>query len=135
MLTERLMLKSKSSIILGILLLIVAIFVGTYFGIYDKVPHFDKVLHLVGGAIVAWFFSDWFLWEYKLTRFQKIILMVAGAALVGTLWEFAERLSSIYSPGRFPLLYKYFYGGDLNDTLGDLAADLVGAFTFSVFKK
>ncbi len=58
------------------------------------------------------------------------LLIVAGVALIGVVWEFAEYLSAHYGVLISPLLVKYFHGGDLADTLGDLGADLLGAFIF-----
>jgi len=46
------------------------------------------------------------------------------------IWEFAEYLSGQYGGVLSHFLPRYLHGGDLHDTLGDLGADLLGAFIF-----
>ncbi len=110
-----------------IAVLFVGLFVATYFHLYFLLPNFDKVLHFLGGLAATWFLlvylSDDMRRSSPLSRF---LLLVGTTALIGLLWEFAEYTSSHYL-GAFPLIQKYFSGGDLFDTLTDLAFDILGA--------
>lgn len=116
----------------GILLLLVGIVLGERYLLYDKVPYFDKILHLTGGVIVAWFFDYIFFEEIKHMAHWKIILvLVSSACFIGVLWEFAEYLST-FSRHTYPLLYHYFHGGNFADTMSDLTADIVGGILLSV---
>ena len=116
----------------GILLLIVGIVLGERYLLYDKIPYFDKILHLTGGVIVAWFFDYIFYEEIShMTSVKIILVLVACAALVGVLWEFAEYVSN-FTRHTYPLIYHYFHGGDLADTMGDLRADILGAALLAI---
>ncbi len=109
------------------------IVLATKFDIYSAIPHFDKILHISGGFIVAWFFARFFQKDLAgVSRFHRFLILVAMAGLVGLIWEFAEFSSSFLAPSH-PLLHKYFYGGDLIDTLTDLMADLAGGILYALF--
>jgi hypothetical protein len=119
----------------GIFLVLLGVFIGTYFNIYSFIPYFDKVLHTLGGLIVAWFFSIYFEKELASTsKWKKVLILTAMAALIGLVWEFAE-YSAIYVKNYLPLVYEYFHGGSLTDTLTDLVSDVTGGFLFSFFSK
>ncbi|OGN27611.1 MAG: hypothetical protein A2941_01280 [Candidatus Yanofskybacteria bacterium RIFCSPLOWO2_01_FULL_49_17] len=106
---------------------LVSFFVGK-FNLYDFIPHLDKALHVIGGAIASWFFLEYFRDDFQKigpwTKFRYLLAVIGSAVLVGLIWEFAERLSSLYGTS---LMRRYLYGGDVDDTLIDLAADIVGA--------
>ena len=96
------------------------------------VPHFDKVLHVGGGVVVAWFFYR-YLGNYlnSFSHFKQFLILVAMTALVGLIWEFAEYGARFIATSH-PVIYQYFHGGDLKDTLGDLLADLIGGVLYAV---
>jgi hypothetical protein len=108
-----------------VFIFVVAFFVGK-FHLYQIIPHLDKYFHFLGGLIAGWFFSVYMASDFQTrgSRFRFFLAVVGAATLAGVLWEFAERLSSMYGT---PLMQHYFYGGDIIDTLGDLAADIGGA--------
>ncbi len=113
----------------------VLIFIGTFifaeYSLSIRVPQSDKLLHILGGVIAAWLVYIHYRHIHVHLELPHLrLLIVAGVALIGVVWEFAEYLSGNYGGLLFSLLQKYFYGGDLTDTLGDLAADLLGAFIF-----
>jgi hypothetical protein len=125
---------NSKKVIIGIAIifvLAVAIFVGQ-FHLYAKIWHLDKFLHAGGGLIAGWFFALYFKNDFQDSRVRYILAIVSAVALVGVLWEFAERLSTLYAPHWFKY---YFYGGDLNDTLTDLAADLIGGLAIGIGAK
>ena len=112
-------------------ILILGIFPTEYFHIYDHIHNFDKIMHLLGGFVVAWIVSFGFKKEGRsMSYLQFAFVLVASTALVGVLWEFAEHLSGVYLKDRLFIVYTYFHGGDLNDTLLDLTFDLAGGSLF-----
>lgn len=122
------------SISAGVILFLIGTLFFAQLDLEHTLPYLDKVLHVTGGFIVAWFFSLFFYSELaNFTSLKKILLLVSTVALIGVVWEFAEFLSGAYSPHYFPALYKYFHGGDLIDTLLDLVADLVGGACYSLY--
>ncbi len=114
------------------IIILVGIFFGEYYRFYDRIPHFDKALHVLGGLTAAWILDYFFFEEIKHMSAMRIVLvLVAGACLVGVLWEFAEYASN-FTSHTYPLWYHYFHGGDLADTIGDLVADISGATLLTV---
>ena len=90
--------------------------------------HIDKLMHLTGGLAVAWLALAFFAHHLdRLPGFERFLIVVSTVALAGVLWEFAEYLGQF-----FPTISHYLSGGDLADTLGDLASDLFGAFLVSL---
>lgn len=67
-----------------------------------------------------------------LPAWKQALIIVSIATFIGVVWELAEYVSG-FSKESVPLLYRYFSGGDLIDTLGDLLADIVGASTFALW--
>ena len=122
------------SILVPIIFLIVNFTVGVivvqFFALYGQFPWLDNVLHFLGGAGVAWFFAIMFLRERKeLSWFADVMLLVGSAAFVGIVWEIAEYLAFALKD-ILPSIYSVFHGGDLPDTISDLALDIGGAFLF-----
>ena len=123
-------LRTRWPIILGLAILFVGIFAGERWGLYYRFGNFDKVLHTLGGLTVAWMALALFQGDIThLPWYRQFLLIVGQVILVGVIWEFAEFAanSTRYS---MPTLYHYFHGGDLADTIGDLAADLGGGAIF-----
>ena len=101
------------------------------FDLYDKIPNLDKFLHLAGGLVLAWFLTHLFTKERRaLPRVSYFLFILGITALASIGWEFAEHVSGAYSKVIAPIVYHYFRGGNLTDTLLDLVADLGGAFLF-----
>jgi hypothetical protein len=124
-------LRTVTPTVAGFLLLFVGVFLCGRFGWYYEVPHLDKILHVLGGIIVAWFVLS--LLQNDITHlaaWKQIIIVVGIGALIGVVWEWAEYVSN-FTQHSIPLWYHYFHGGDLADTLGDLVADVVGATLFT----
>jgi hypothetical protein len=117
----------------GLFVLFTGVFAGQHWGLYERIPHLDDLLHLSGGLAVAWM-----LWAAldrslaPLPRHLQALFIVAATCLVGVLWEFAEYVSN-FAPLWW---YRYLHSGDLADTMADLLADLLGAaaFLFATFR-
>lgn len=122
----------SESITAGILLFLTGTVVFTTFELEQKLPGADKILHFLGGAIVAWFFSLVFTLELSsLPASKGFLVIISTVALIGVLWEFAEYLSGTYSP---QFIWNYFHGGDLPDTLLDLFVDMLGGAGFFMLR-
>ena len=125
--------KYKYPIALGILVFIMGVFASSYLDWYFLFPHIDKVFHFAGGFALGWFFYVYFsLGSAPMSTFKKFLVIVTSTCFVAVLWEYAERLSSLYSPQYVPWLYHWFQGGDLDDTLLDILAGMSGSFLFSL---
>ncbi len=123
-------LRTRWPLVAGLTVLFIGIFVGEAWGLYYVFPHFDKVMHVAGGLAIAWFALS--LFQDELVRWRpwrQALVLLGVTCLVGVVWEFAEYLAN-FSRTSYPLLYHWFHGGDLADTLGDLAADLTGGSLF-----
>jgi hypothetical protein len=114
------------------IVLFVGVFISTHFQLYDKVFHFDKIMHFTGGFIVAWFFIAVLGKELRTNRAMLILLLVSLTTFVGVLWEFTEFSSGEYLKDKLPWIGRYFYGGNLKDTLLDLLFDMMGSIAFAI---
>lgn len=119
--------KIFKPIFLGIFLVFFAVIISDKLGLYEKIQHFDKVLHFTGGFLVGWI--TWLFYQKELTGthyLKKFILILAGTALLGLGWEFTEYTSSgidYYTELDFT---HYLYIGTIHDTVHDLVLDLIG---------
>ena len=107
-------------------------FISTHFQLYDKVFHFDKIMHFTGGFVVAWFFITILGKELRTNRAILVLILISLTTFVGVLWEFTEFLSGEHLKDKLPWIGRYFYGGNLKDTLLDLLFDMMGAIAFAV---
>lgn len=121
----------RSSLYAAAVVLFLGIVPGEMFSLYERIPYFDKVLHFTGGFVLAMILTLLLYREQKtMSPYAFTLLVVSTATLIGVLWEHAEFLSGYFTQNHFPLIYRYFHGGNLRDTLGDLALDILGALTF-----
>ena len=124
--------KFKMPVLAGLAVIFVGAFVAEWFYLYD-IRYFDKLLHLSGGIISAWFFSVFFRKELGISsKFRAIIIILSATGFVGILWEFAEYISGAYVSQIAPIVAHYMFIGDLVDTLGDILTDLTGGLGFSL---
>lgn len=117
----------------ALIILAIGIYPTEAFKLYERFPYIDTLLHLAGGAAIVWFLSSFLergVWH--LSKLTVIALLVGATTLIGVLWEFAEFYSGRNFRETLPVVYQYFRGGDLQDTLGDLAADIAGATLLAV---
>lgn len=102
------------------------VFVAEYWQLYAMIPEFDSLMHVLGGIAVAWMTLALLQNDIqRLSALKQLLIIVSVTALVGVFWECAEYISG-FTKNSYPLLYHYFHGGGLADTLLDLVADLVG---------
>lgn len=124
-------LRASTPVIAGFVLLSVGIFFGEVWGLYENIRHFDKTLHLLGGIIAAWFVLSIMQKDIVRMRWWKQVVIIVGiTALIGVVWEWAEFLGNTTRLSH-PTIYRFFHGGDLADTLGDLVADVGGALVLA----
>lgn len=125
--------KLYASAFSAFIILVLAILFGVRLGLYDTTPYLDKVFHLLGGATVAAIALSWFEKDTKhMPRGIAILFVVGITAIVGVFWEVAEASSGALAKDVLPLFYKYFHGGGLLDTLGDLVVDLAGGLLLAM---
>lgn len=114
--------------LLAAAVLFTGIFVTARFDLYYRFSEFDKLLHTLGGIAVTWLFILAYKKELTVMPFFKqYFLILGGFSLVAVFWEFAEYASGVLTRTAAPLIYRYFHGGDMNDTIGDLAIGLLAA--------
>ena len=126
-------LRTRFPILFGCFILFFGIFIAEHFGIYDHVAHFDKIMHVLGGLAVGWVAMA--LLQNDIARlpwYKQLLIITSIACFVGVVWEFAEHLANglRYS---HPMIYRYYHGGDLTDTLGDILADIIGGALFALW--
>jgi len=127
--------KTNKPLIVGLVFIFSSVFVVTFFYLYSIIPHLDKGLHVIGGFIVVWFFSQF--WFEKLKTFSHkecLLIFMSLAALVGFFWEVAEFSTAFPPLVDWGPLKNYLYIGSLVDTLGDFTANILGAALFSLFR-
>ncbi len=126
-------LRARVPVIAGLILIFIGIFMAGQFDWYYKMDHLDKLFHVIGGVIAGWFAFSLVQKEVTTASRWKQLLIVAGiATLIGVVWECAEYASN-FTRQSLPLWYHFFHGGDLADTISDLAADISGATLFALW--
>lgn len=126
-------LRTRTPLLFSALILFLGLFAGSEWGFYSAYPSFDKILHVAGGLAMAWLALA--LLQNDITHlpaWKQFLIVISVATFVGVVWELAEYLSG-FSRESIPLLFRYFSGGDLVDTLGDLFADIVGGSAFALW--
>lgn len=94
-----------------------------------QIVWFDKVLHGLGGILIAHLFLRLLngfcaAWWKKIPAIYRVLLVVALVVLVGYLWEGYEFLSDYYRGTHYQL--------SNTDTMGDLFMDLAGGLFASL---
>ena len=126
--------KYRNPIIFGLTVFVCGVIVANFFHLYTLVPHIDKVFHFMGGVALGWFFYVLFYQNFLYSKFIQILNIVSATCFVAVLWEYAERLSTLYAPQYLPWLAHWIQGGDLNDTLLDVFAGMAGALFFIIHR-
>ena len=127
--------RVSKPLIVGIAVIFFGSIIVTEFKLYELIPHIDKMFHVGGGFIVAWFFIRLWTDHFKsFKKFQSFIISLSLAALVGYLWELAEYSTSLPIFTNYPIFSHYLYIGSITDTLGDLFADMFGAGLFTILR-
>lgn len=123
--------------ILFLILIFLIDMLGFYLGHY-RPYYYDTILHFLGGFFVALFFAAFFKSRgvtdksFEKDKFSIFCLIILSATiLVGVFWEFTEYLATVY-------FRNYLFEnhgiicciGNLDDTIGDLSLDAIGAIVF-----
>lgn len=122
--------RLASSVVAGVTLFILS-GVAVQLGYFETFRHLDKLLHLIGGVVVGIFV--WAVFEREISRLSRpagFVFILGAMAIIGIFWEIAEYNMHLIKETA-PLIYKYFHGGGLADTLADLVMDLLGAGVFA----
>ena len=111
---------------------LVGVFASGVTDVYLRYPYFDKVMHVTGGFVIAWFAAILLTRDIVRVSLPSALILIIGSALiVGVAWEVAEYMSNVYfvdaTDGVRATIWRYFHGGDLKDSLLDLGADTIGA--------
>jgi len=122
-----------------------AIFLGTVFNFYFRVPHWDTILHLFSGVMLGIIgFSVVNLFNrsdkalFSLQPGFAALFAFCFALALGGIWEIFE-FSMDYFAGTNMQMYAledgtpYIGQAALFDTMKDLVADAIGALVVSVF--
>ena len=126
-------LRARTPILFAFFVVFLGIVASEWLHLYETLPHFDKAMHVLGGLSAAW--VGLALLQDEITHlpfWKQVLVFVSFATLAGVLWEIAEFLANS-SRDSLPLLYRYFHGGDMADTIGDLVADIIGAIGLSLW--
>ena len=111
--------KTFGLFVLALCVLAVMHIIATIFFLYWTYPWMDIPMHVLGGAVVAFFFLA--MWDgYAKGSFKKGLAVTLGVVFaVGAVWELFEFMGGI------TMLTDAGYVGD---TLKDFTMDLVGGF-------
>lgn len=124
------------SVLFGGGVLFFGIFINGVFNLHHVFHDIDKLYHILGGFALGWFFYTHLFFKkadpHGFSWWHQLLIIVSTVCFVGVLWEYAERLSTLYGPAHAPWIYAWFNGGNFNDTLLDLCADMFGAAAFFV---
>lgn len=109
--------------------------VGLYYGWYLDFFWFDMALHFLGGFFIAMMLAS-YLREHLFDHagLKDTLIILGAVAFIGVVWEFSEYIASqtLTEPA-----YRYFgirayFMGDLDDTMNDLAMDIIGGTMFAL---
>jgi hypothetical protein len=111
------------------IVLVIGVIVSGYFDLWQRWENFDTVMHLSGSVVLAWLLSSLAVKQQKALPYLSYALFIAGAVLIfGVVWEVLEYLSGAHLKGT--IIWHYYRGGNLQDTIADLLADLNGAMIY-----
>ncbi len=118
------------------LFLIGTLFFGEYCDFYNKVNHWDDLMHGIFGAYIAYqvtvFLRNYLYFEYGPHRWFRAIHAVGISVMLGVLWEFGEY-------GADELFGMNMQKTGLQDTMADLFVDfgsaILGVGTFTVVRQ
>ena len=122
------------------ILFLILVFLIDLLGFYlgpQRPDFYDTSLHFFGGFFVAMFFSHYFkntnLGSPGSPKLKKIFIIVSAVIFVGAMWEITEYIATKTFGNYLYQTYRIVCCiGNLDDTINDLAMDILGAITFSL---
>jgi len=122
--------------ILFLILVFLIDLLGFYIGSY-RIPVYDTILHFSGGLFVAMFFLHYFK---NLTPgnpgspgLKRVFIIVSAVVFVGAMWEITEYISTMAFGNYLYETHRIICCiGNLDDTINDLAMDILGAASFTL---
>lgn len=117
----------KKSILFLIILLLLYI-VTLVFNLRYYWGDINAVFHILGGIGLGLFFYSYFRPTVFDSNIGRYLAVIGSVALVGILWEVAEfSAGNLLSDPIYNLTQvKFYFMGDLADTMTDLSLDLIG---------
>ena len=120
-------------VILLYLILILHI-LGNVLGWYYTVPHFDILMHFLGGFWIA-MVSSYLLKKYakdfsRQHKLIEILFLIGITMTIGFVWELYEFLADNFIFNRVLLMQQ-----SALDIMTDLTADFTGALVYSLFRR
>jgi uncharacterized membrane protein YjdF len=103
------------------------------FRLYRSVPHYDTLMHFLGGFWVA-MMTNYLLQKrknnvFKNDFFLKIIFIVGAVMIVGFFWELQEFFIDQF------IFHKVLITQEsITDTMTDLTADFMGAVSYLILQ-
>jgi hypothetical protein len=116
----------KKTLIFFFVILALYHLLGLIYSLYYIFWWYDVLAHFGGGVLTAMIF--WRFFKNKISGLSAIfqfLFLVSFVALIGVFWEFFEKFLDSF--------FKFNYQGDVNDTLLDLAMDILGGFFVGIF--
>jgi len=119
-------LLEKKTLIFFFVILALYHLLGLIYSLYYIFWWYDILAHFGGGILAAIIF--WRFFKNRISGISTIfqfLFLVSFVSLIGVLWEFFEKFLDFF--------FKFNYQGDVNDTLLDLAMDILGGFFVGIF--
>jgi len=120
--------SSKQLIPIATIAVFIAHFAGQFLGLYKTLPHFDSLVHFLGGLWVALVIAGFGETRPRFSivkggAFFNFLVLVSLTLSIGVFWEFFEFIlyKTAFLIHRPPLAQTW------PDTLSDLFFDIVGA--------
>jgi len=105
--------------------LFVSLFLGADFEFYAKVPHFDKLMHFVSGAlsaVLAWYIIKLFKAD-KTNQVFRVLFIICFSVTIAVVWEFLEFACDKLLGASMQQLTQV----GVDDTMFDMLAASIGA--------
>ena len=113
-----------------IIFILLSVFLGRTLNFYERVPHWDKMLHFLSGFIIASAGKEIYI-KIKGDMGNKLLLnlfVLFFAVAVAGLWE-------IYEFTGDSIFGTEFQNNSLADTMTDIIAGSVSALMYLIFQK
>lgn len=110
-----------------LIFILFAYFLGSIVNLYDKINHYDTIMHTLSGIFEAYLAIN--LINKKNNKLQDIIFILGFVSIISLGWEIFEYISNILlktDPQKVKLT-------GINDTMKDLIVALIGGISFIIF--